>query len=69
MGICDEPMRPCAWNVMVMQTQLTLVFHVDDLLISHVKPQAVTNCVKTLDVAHGRNEPLKVTRGKLHEHL
>ena len=49
--------------------QLTVVFHVDDLLTTHGHPQIITNFLKKLDEVCGNNDPLTMTRGKLHEHL
>ena len=60
---------PYAWNAVLMKTQLTLLFHVDDLLLSHRKSQVVTNYIKMLDTACGKDDPLTVTRVKLHDHL
>ena len=52
-----------------MKKQLTLLFHIDDLLLSHGKSHAVTNYIKLLDAACVKNDLLTMTRGKLHEHL
>ena len=64
-----NPYNPCVWNKMVLGTQLTLMFRVDDVLMAHALSNVVTDHVKLLDEKYGRNDPLSVTRGKLHEYL
>ena len=63
------PYNPCTWNAVVMKMQLTFLFNTYDLIFSHGKSQVVTNCIKFLDIACGKNYPLTVTRGKSHDHL
>ena len=64
-----NPYEPCAWNKMIQGTQLTVLFHIDDLMISHKLPQVVTEQIKLLDEVYGKHDPLTVTRGKIHEYL
>ena len=64
-----NPYDPCVWNKIVLGTQLTLIFHADDALMSHALLSVVTEHMKLLDEGHGENDPLTVTRGKIHEHL
>ena len=54
---------------MVLRTQLTLMFHIDDVIMTHVFNNVVTDHIKLLDEKHGRNDPLSVTRRKSHEYL
>ena len=46
-----------------------MAFHADYLLMTHGNPQVITDFMKNLDESYGKNDPLTVTRGKLHEHL
>ena len=46
-----------------------MLFHIDDLLVSHAGPEIVTCKVKKCDMTHGRKYPLVVTRRKTHEYL
>ena len=55
--------------MIVAEHQLTLLFYIDNLLISHIYSQMVTNYIKRLDEIHGSNNPLSVTCRKLHEYL
>ena len=65
MNTCD----PCVWNVKEIEKQLTLLFHVDNLLLARVQPQAITNHVNLLDNLCGEKDLLTVTRGKMNECL
>ena len=54
--------------------QLTIVWHVDDLKISHEDPQVVTDCIQILDKKYRyeacrKQAPLTVKRGCKHEYL
>ena len=64
-----NPYDPCVWNKMVLIKQLTLLFHVDDVLMNHESTRVITDHVKFLDQECGSNDPLTVTRGKVHECL
>ena len=57
-----NPSNPCAWNVEEIKKQLTLLFHVDGVLLAHAHPQAITKCMKLLDNLHGEKYPLVVTQ-------
>ena len=64
-----NPWDPCVWNALVEGKQLTLLFHIDDVMLTHVLHNAVKECIKRLDDVCGKNDPLTVTRGKIHENL
>ena len=49
--------------------QLTVMFHVDDVMLIHLLPQVVTEYVKKLDSVYGQKDPLVVTHRKVHEYL
>ena len=44
-----NPYDPCAWNAVVSGTQLTLLFHIDDALLTHKLSTEVTRQIKLLD--------------------
>jgi len=50
-------------------SQCTILWHVDDLKISHVNPKVVTNVIKELETEFGKEAPLTINRGKTHEYL
>ena len=64
-----NPYDPCVWNKMVGKYQMTIMFHIDDLLISHMKPETVTLYIKKLEQEYGKRDPLTITRGLVHEYL
>jgi hypothetical protein len=45
-GFEMNPYDACVWNKMINGTQMTVVFHVDDGLVSHIDPTQVTNFLK-----------------------
>ena len=73
-GFKINPYDPCVANKIVEGNQLTLVWHVDDIKVSHVKPSIVTHMVEWLHETYERvfddgSGLMKVSRGKLHEYL
>ena len=73
-GFVINPYDWCVANKNVNGKQITIVWHVDDLKISHEDPQVVTNCIEMLDnkygyEACGKRSPLTVKRGRKHEYL
>ena len=60
----------CVANKMINGKQYTIVWHVDDLKISHEDENVVTKILEDLDERYGSEEtPLSVQRGKIHEYL
>jgi hypothetical protein len=68
-GFKINPYDWCVANKTVNGTQCTIVWHVDDLKISHVSKNAVTNVIRQLETEFGKEAPLTITRGKVHEYL
>ena len=64
-----NPHNPYVWNEMVNGVQLTLIFHVNDALMTHILALVVTKHVKMIDEGHGANNLLTINREKVHEHL
>ena len=54
---------------MIDGKQCTILWHMDDLKMSHVDPAVVTAMLGLIDHEHGKEGPITVTRGKAHEHL
>jgi hypothetical protein len=54
---------------MVDGKQCTIVWHVDDLKILHLDPNAVTSIIKLIDDEFGKEAPITVTQGKIHDYL
>ena len=70
-GFKVNPYDPCVANCEVNGSQMTVVWNVDDMKVSHANPETVTDFVKWVkDCFAGDNIGiLKITRGKLHEFL
>jgi hypothetical protein len=64
-----NPYDWCVANKMIDGKQCTVVWHVDDLKISHVDPEVVDSLVSLLDGEYGKINPLVTTHGKVHEYL
>ena len=54
---------------MVNWKQCTIVFHLNDLLLSNKNPNIVTLYIRKLQQEYGSLEDLTVTRGKILEYL
>jgi hypothetical protein len=73
-GFEINPYDPCVANKIVKGKQLTIVFHVDDLKVSHVSPIVVTKMADWLRSTYERlfddgSGEMKICRGKIHEYL
>jgi hypothetical protein len=69
-----NPYDPCVTNKFVKHNQLTVVWHVDDLKVSHRKPAIVTKMSDWLKATHERlfddgSCEIQISRGKIHEYL
>jgi Reverse transcriptase (RNA-dependent DNA polymerase) len=68
-GFVRNPYDSCVVNKDIDGAQYTILWHVDDLKISHVDPGVVTNVIKQLEAEFGKEAPLTINRGKTHEYL
>jgi hypothetical protein len=68
-GFIVNPYDSCVVNKNIDGSQCTILWHVDDLKISHADPNVVTSVIKQLEGEFGKEAPLTVTRGKLHDYL
>jgi hypothetical protein len=68
-GFVINPYDQCVANKHINGSTCTVLWHVDDLKISHVDPTVVTSIIAQLSLEFGTAAPLTVHRGKLHEYL
>ena len=69
-GFVINPYDHCVANKMVNGSQFTIVWHVDDLKLSHVDPAEVTKIIELLSKRFGTKEsPVTIQRGKVHDYL
>ena len=64
-----NPYDWCTMNRIINGKQCTILWHVDDIKVSHVDPQVVTSILEEINDWYGEISPLTVTRGKIHDYL
>ncbi|CAJ1950974.1 unnamed protein product [Cylindrotheca closterium] len=60
---------PCIANIMVNGKQLTIRFHVDDVLASHMEQQVLEDFFTWVNEKYGGLKEVTCTRGKVHTYL
>jgi hypothetical protein len=68
-GFVANPYDCCVMNRTVGGKQQTVLWHVDDLKISHVDGAVNEQLLNKLNEWYGKETPLTVTRGDMHEYL
>jgi hypothetical protein len=74
-GFKINPYNFCVANKTINGKQCTIVWHVDDLKVSHVDPNVVTTVLESLDAPYGqelvggKRAPVTINRGKVHDYL
>jgi hypothetical protein len=68
-GFVINPYDSCVANKDINGTQCTILWHVDDLKISHVDPNVVTSIIELVSQEFGKEAPLTINRGKVHDYL
>jgi hypothetical protein len=68
-GFEVNPYDWCVANKVINGKQCTILWHVDDLKISHVDPAVVTDVINWLEKVFGVEGPLTKTRGSLYDYL
>ena len=68
-GFKANPYDPCVMNKVVNGKQMTVGWHVDDLKISHVSQDALEELISKLEDRFGKEAPLTIKRGAIHEYL
>jgi len=59
----------CVANKTINGKQCTIIWHVDDLKISHVDKKVIEDIIKQLNEKFGKESPLTTAQGKLLEYL
>jgi hypothetical protein len=67
MGFVINPYDPCVANKMINGTQMSIRWHVDDLMISHVSQDEIMKVVQGIKDIYGEN--LTETVGTVHDYL
>ena len=69
LGFTRNPYNVCVINKKLNDKQATIVWHVDNLKISHAKAKILTSILDYLSVRYGGTMPLTISRGKIHKYL
>ncbi len=67
MGFEINPYDPCVANKMVNGSQTTIRWHIDELMISHLKQEEIMQVVQQIKDIYGKN--LKEIVGTVHDYL
>ena len=68
-GFTINPYDSCVANKMINGKQRTIVWHVDDLKISHVSEEVVDNVIDLMNHVFGEQTPMTVSSGTCHDYL
>ena len=68
-GFMINPYDWCVANKQINGQQCTLVWHVDDMKISHADSRIVDTIINMLEQEFGKEAPLTIRHGKIHEYL
>ena len=68
-GFVPNKYDECMVNKTVNGSQMTVVWHVDDLKVPHVDAKEVGKFIRQMEETFGKDTPLSVSRGKTHEYL
>ena len=68
-GFTLNPYDTCVANKEINGKQCTVVWHVDDLMITHVDPQVLQQVLAQLNQRFGKEVPLAATDGPIHDYL
>ena len=68
-GFIINPYDWCVANKVINGKQCTIVWHVDDLKISHVDSNVVSEIIGSLNEEYGQVGEMTVRRGKIHDYL
>ena len=68
-GFTPNNYDDCVVNKMINGQQMTVVWHVDDLKVSHVDATEVEKFVQQMEETFGQETPLTVSRGQVHDYL
>jgi hypothetical protein len=68
-GFAINPYDCCVANMEINGSLYTIILHVDDLKIPNFDPMVVTDVIQMLSDEFGKEAPLIITRGRVHDFL
>ena len=69
LGFELNPYDWCVANKTISGKQCTIVWHVDDLMVSHVEQSVLDEIAESINDKYGRETPIVVHRGHVHAYL
>jgi Reverse transcriptase (RNA-dependent DNA polymerase) len=69
LGFEFNPYDKCVVNKMIDGKQCTIIWHVDDLMLTHVQQEVLDHIVSELSKKFGKEDPLSVHTGDVHDYL
>jgi hypothetical protein len=68
-GFEINPYDWCVANKTINGKQCTIIWHIDNIKVSHEDPDVVSEVIELLEGAYGKEAPLMITCGKVHQYL
>ena len=68
-GFTPNKYDDCVVNKTINGKQMTVVWHVDDLKVSHTDKKEVDKFIVQMEAEFGTEAPLSISRGKVHDYL
>ena len=59
----------CVMNNIIDNKQRTILWHINDLKISHVEPAVISIVLDDIDSEYGKIEKIAIIQGKVHKYL
>ena len=68
-GFAPNKYDDCVVNRMINGHEMTVVWHVNDLKVSHIDTREVEKFVQQMEETFGKDTPLTVSHGQVHDYL
>ncbi len=68
-GFVLNPYSECVVNKVINAKQCTIGWHVDDVMLAHDETEVVDQIIKQMNDEFGKETPLTISRGKVHDYL
>ena len=68
-GFTRNKYDDCVVNKTINGHQMTVVWHMDNLKVSHMEAKEVEKFIKQMEETFGKDTPLSVSCGKIHDYL
>jgi len=69
LGFKTNPYDSCVANKTINGKQCTVLWHVDDLKISHVDEKVLEDILRAINERFGKETPVSINRGRVHDYL